>query len=191
MVNDIIKDVRKMNPGKDTLPTFAYQDLAPSAKDPYALKTFAQTLEKNLPGGKKDIQIIGKGSKAFRELFGEIEDVRHSIFEGMNRLSGIARKNQLFDEILDVDDAMKAKATADTPFGQRGFFHNSPLAAKRAFGNQADIVKMDDYVQEYFKDGVLINRLSNTYTTKEIAEGFVSLKQVHNMQKQFYLYLHI
>ena len=183
MVNDIIKDVRKMNPGKDTLPTFAYQNLAPSAKDPYALKTFAQTLEKNLPGGKKDIQIIGKGSKAFRELFGEIEDVTHSIFEGMNRLSGIARKNQLFDEILDVDDAMKAKATADTPLGQRGFFHNSPLAAKRAFGNQADIVKMDDYVQEYFKDGVLINRLSNTYTTKEIAEGFVSSSNLQSWMR--------
>lgn len=54
MVNDIIKDVRKMNPGKDTLPTFAYQDLAPSAKDPYALKTFAQTLEKSLPDGKRN-----------------------------------------------------------------------------------------------------------------------------------------
>ena len=52
-----------------------------------------------------------KDLKAFRELFGEIEDVRHSIFEGMNRLSVVARKNQLFDEILDVDDAMKAKIT--------------------------------------------------------------------------------
>ena len=183
MVNDIVKDVRKMNPGKDTLPTFAYQDLAPSAKDPYALKTFAQTLEKNLPGGKKEIKIIGKGSKAFRELFGEIEDVRHSVFEGMNRLSGIARKNQLFDEILDVDDAMKAKATADTPFGQRGFFHSTPLNAKRAFGNQADIVKMDDYVEEYFKDGVLINRLSGTYTTKEIAEGFTSSANLQNWMR--------
>ena len=183
MVNDIIKDVRKMNPGKDTLPTFAYQDLAPSAKDPYALKTFAQTLEKSLPDGKKEIKIIGKGSKAFRELFGEIEDVRHSIFEGMNRLSGIARKNQLFDEILDVDDAMKAKATLDTAPGQRGFFHSTPLAAKRAFGTQSDIVKMDDYVKEYFKDGVLINRLSGTYTTKEIAEGFTSSANLQNWMR--------
>ena len=154
MVNDIIKGVRKMNPGKDTLPTFAYQDLSASAKDPFALKTFAQTIEKKLPGGKKEIKVIGKGSKAFRELFGEIEDVRHSIFEGMNRLSVVARKNQLFDEILDVDDAMKAKATPNTPVGQRGFFHSTPLAAKRAFGPNADIVKKDDYVQEYFKDGV-------------------------------------
>ena len=183
MVNDIIKGVRKMNPGKDTLPTFAYQDLSASAKDPFALKTFAQTIEKKLPGGKKEIKVIGKGSKAFRELFGEIEDVRHSIFEGMNRLSVVARKNQLFDEILDVDDAMKAKATANTPVGQRGFFHSTPLAAKRAFGPNADIVKMDDYVQEYFKDGVLINRLSNTYTTKDIAEGFTNVSQVQNFMR--------
>ena len=183
MVNDIIKGVRKMNPGKDTLPTFAYQDLSASAKDPFALKTFAQTIEKKLPGGKKEIKVIGKGSKAFRELFGEIEDVRHSIFEGMNRLSVVARKNQLFDEILDVDDAMKAKATPNTPVGQRGFFHSTPLAAKRAFGPNADIVKMDDYVQEYFKDGVLINRLSNTYTTKDIAEGFTNVSQVQNFMR--------
>ena len=183
MVNDIIKGVRKMNPGKDTLPTFAYQDLSSSAKDPFALKTFAQTIEKKLPGGKKELKIIGKGSKAFRELFGEIEDVRHSIFEGMNRLSTIARKNQLFDEILDVDDAMKAKAKADTPPGQRGFFHSTPLAAKRAFGPNADVVKMDDYVKEYFKDGVLINRLSNTYTTKEIAEGFTNVSQIQNFMR--------
>ena len=183
MVNDIVKGVRKMNPGKDTLPTFAYQDLSSSAKDPFALKTFAQTIEKKLPGGKKELKIIGKGSKAFRELFGEIEDVRHSIFEGMNRLSTIARKNQLFDEILDVDDAMKAKAKADTPPGQRGFFHSTPLAAKRAFGPNADVVKMDDYVKEYFKDGVLINRLSNTYTTKEIAEGFTNVSQIQNFMR--------
>jgi hypothetical protein len=53
MVNDIIKQVRKMDPSKDTLPTFAYQNLSKSADDAYSLKTFAQTLEKNLPGGKK------------------------------------------------------------------------------------------------------------------------------------------
>jgi hypothetical protein len=183
MVNDIIKQVRKMDPKKDTLPTFAYQDLSKAADDAYGLKTFSQTLTKELPGGKKEIQVIGKGSKIFRELFGEIEDVRHSIFEGMNRLSTIARKNQLFDEILDVDDAMKAAAKSDTPFGQRGFFHDSPLAAKRAFGPEADIVKMDDYVQEYFKDGVLVNRLSGTYTTKEIAEGFTNVSKIQDFMR--------
>ena len=94
-----------------------------------------------------------------------------------------ARKNQLFDEILDVDDAMKAKATAETPFGQRGFFHSSPLAAKRAFGNQAEIVKMDDYVQEYFKDGVLVNRLQGMYTTRAIAEGFSNVSKLQEFMR--------
>ena len=183
MVNDIISQVRKMDPKKDTLPTFAYQNLSKSADDAFALKTFSQTLEKNLPGGKKEIQVIGKGSKAFRELFGEINDVRHSIFEGMNRLSVVARKNQLFDEILDADDAMKAVAKADTPLGQRGFFHSTPLAARRAFGPNPEIVKMDDYVKEYFKDGVLVNRLSNTYTTREIAESFTNVSKVQDFMR--------
>jgi hypothetical protein len=183
MVNDIIKQVRKMDPRKDTLPTFAYQNLSKAADDATGLKTFAQTLTKDLPGGKKELQVIGKGSKVFRELFGEIEDARHSIFEGMNRLSTIARKNQLFDEILDTDDAMKAAAKSDTPLGQRGFFHGSPLIAKRAFGPDADIVPMDDYVKEYFKDGVLINRLANTYTTREIAEGFTNVSNIQNWMR--------
>jgi hypothetical protein len=183
MINDIIKQVRKMDPSKDTLPTFAYQNLSKAADDAYGLKTFSQTLTKDLPGGKKEIQVIGKGSKIFRELFGEINDARHSIFEGMNRLSTIARKNQLFDEILDVDEAMKAAAKSDTPLGQRGFFHDSPLTAKRAFGPEADVVKMDDYVKDYFKDGVLINRLAGTYTTREIAEGFTNVSNIQNWMR--------
>ena len=101
----------------------------------------------------------------------------------MNRLSTIARKNQLFDEILDADEAAKAKVTAETPFGQRGFFHDSPLSARRAFGPEAEIVKMDDYVQNYFKDGVLVNRLSNTYTTKEIAEGFTNVSKIQDFMR--------
>ena len=183
MVNDIIKQVRKMDPSKDTLPTFMYQNLSKSADDALGLKTFAQTLTKNLPGGKKEIQVIGKGSKVFRELFGEINDVRHSIFEGTNRLSAIARKNQLFDEILDADAVAKAAAKSDTPYGQRGFFHDSPLSAKRAFGPDADIVPMDEYVKEYFKEGVLVNRLSKTYTTREIAEGFTNVSKIQDFMR--------
>jgi hypothetical protein len=169
-----------MDPSKDTLPTFQFPDLSKSAKDPMKFKTFAQTLEKNLPGGKKDLRVIGKGSKVFRELFGEIEDARHSIFEGMNRLSVIARKNQLFDEILDADDIAKANAKSDTPYGARGFFHDSPLSAKRAFGPNVDIVKMDDYVEEYFKEGVLVNRLSGTWTTRDIAESFTNTSKIQD-----------
>ena len=42
---------------------------------------------------------------------------------------------------------------------------------------------MDEYVEEYFKDGVLINRLSNTYTTREIAEGFTNVSKIQNFMR--------
>jgi hypothetical protein len=85
-------------------------------------------------------------------------------------LGTIARKNQLFDEILDTDQALKDAAKSTTPAGSRGFFFSSPLDARKNLPNR-EIVKIDPYVQEYFKDGVLINRLQGQYTTKEIAEG--------------------
>ena len=81
MVDDILDSARNMDPKKDTLPTFKYQNLTKGADDAYNIKTFAQTLEKQTAGGDKTLQVIGKGSKAFRKLFGEVEDVRHSIYE--------------------------------------------------------------------------------------------------------------
>ena len=181
LVNDILRQAKQYNP-KTKLPTFEYENLTLGADTPTNVKTFATTLEKELPDGTKEIKVIGKGSKAFRELFGEIDDARYSIFEGMNRLGQIARKNQLFDEILDVDDAMKAKAKADTLPGQRGFFFESPMAARRALPNN-EIVKIDDYVSEYFKDGVLINRLQGMYTSRDIAEAFGNSAKVSQFMR--------
>ena len=181
LVNDILRQAKQYNP-KTKLPTFEYENLTVGADTPSNIKTFARTLEKELPDGTKEIKVLGKGSKAFRELFGEIDDARYSIFEGMNRLGQIARKNQLFDEILDIDDAMKAKATADTLPGQRGFFFESPMAARRALPNN-EIVKIDEYVSEYFKDGVLINRLQGMYTSKDIAEAFGNSSKVSQFMR--------
>ena len=152
------------------------------------LKHLLKTLERETAAGDKTLQVLGKGSKAFRKLFGEVDDVRHSIFEGVNRLSVTARKNQMLDEILEVDDAMKAAVKSDTPAGQRGFFHSTPLEAKRAFGNipNSEIVKIDPYVKDYFKDGILVNRLQGTYTTKAIAEGFTNISKLQEFIERRY-----
>ena len=176
MVNDILRQAKQYNP-KSKLPTFEFDNLTQGADTPTNIKTFAQTLTKELPDGSKELKVIGKGSKIFRELFGEIEDARYSIFEGVGRLSMIARKNQLFDEILDTDQRLKDAATLATPPGSRGFFFSTPLDARRALPN-TEIVKMDDYVREYFQDGVLINRLQGQYTSKEIAEAFSNASKV-------------
>ena len=176
MVNSVLSQARQYNP-KTKLPTFEFDNLTQGADTPTNIKTFAQTLTKELPDGSKELKVVGKGSKVFRELFGEIEDARYSIYEGVNRLSMIARKNQLFDEILDTDQRLKDAATLATPPGQRGFFFSTPLDARKALPNQ-EIVKMDDYVKEYFQDGVLINRLQGQYTSKDIAEAFSNASKV-------------
>jgi hypothetical protein len=176
MVNSVLSQARQYNP-KTKLPSFEFDNLTQGADTPTNIKTFAQTLTKELPDGSKELKVIGKGSKVFRELFGEIEDARYSIFEGVGRLSMIARKNQLFDEILDTDQRLKDAATVTTPVGSRGFFFSTPLDARKALPN-TEIVKMDDYVKEYFQDGVLINRLQGQYTSKEIAEAFSNASKV-------------
>jgi len=167
-VDDIVRQAREMNPKKDTLPTFEYVNLTKGADTPFNIKTFRQTLEKNLPDGTKDFRIIGKGSKAFRQLFGEVEDARHSIFASVARLSSIARRGELFQDMLDADNLIKSRVTAKTPEGARGFFHATPLAAKQAFGSQTPIVKMPEEMSKYFPD-------ENVYTSKDIAEGFQSV----------------
>jgi len=176
LVNNVLDQAKKYNP-KTKLPSFTYDNLTAGSDTAENIKTFAQTLTKELPDGSKELKVIGKGSKIFRNLFGEIEDARYSIFEGVNRLSTIARKNQLFDEIFDADEALKAAATKETAPGSRGFFFANTLDARRALPN-TEIVKIDPYVEEYFKDGVLINRLAGNYTSKEIAEAFGNASKV-------------
>ena len=172
-VNDIVDSVRKMDPKKDTLPTFEYVNLTKGADTPYNIKTFAQTLEKNLPDGTQSFQIIGKGSKAFRELFGEVEDARHSIYEAVGRLSGIARRGELFQTMQNLDKNIKRNVGANTPFGARGFFHATPLAAKQAFGPNTPVVKLPEGMIKYFPD-------ENVYTSRDVAEGFESVSQMQN-----------
>ena len=89
----------------------------------------------------------------------------------------IARKNQLFDEILDVDQKLKDAATLTTPPGSRGFSLQIQKMQEKLY-QITEIVKIDDYVQEYFTDGVLINRLQGQYTSKEIAEAFSNASKV-------------
>ena len=46
-------------------------------------KIFVQTLSKKNKNGDAATEIVGKGSKAFRELFGEVDDARESIYSGI------------------------------------------------------------------------------------------------------------
>ena len=64
---------------------------------------------------KSGAEAKGRGSKVFRELFGEIEDPRYSIFNAMTNLSNVARTATYLDDINVQNTRVQAA-------GGRGFF---------------------------------------------------------------------
>jgi len=175
MVDEVLTSARHTNV-KTQLPFFRYTNLTQGATDDQTLKSFVRILNK---GSKKkpDMQVIGSGSKAFRELFGEVKDARYSIYEGMTKLSNLARRNQFIDDLVNADDVMKAKVTTQTPTGQRGIFFSNRMDAMRNLPNN-EIVPLDQYMAHLFRDGVLVNRLKGMFTTKDIAEGIANAQNV-------------
>ncbi len=154
-VDDVINQVQlKKKPGP--LPDFTYQDKTGMVKT----KSFEKA--------------VGKGSKVFRQLFGEIEDPRYSIFNAMTNLSSVARTATYFDDIA-------AKNTEIQAAGGRGFFWNTEEAAKAAVNSPTtgiQIVKVDDVIEKLPGSNTIINPLKGKYTTKEIADGVKNLNGV-------------
>ena len=166
-VDDILEQVNKMKKPK-TLPDFQYQNLTTGGQ---STKSFVQLVDK---GSLGKIQ-IGKGSKVFRELFGELQDPRYSIFNAMTNLSSIARTKGYLGEIAAKNDAaIKA--------GQRGFFWASEAEAKAATNRVADVVPLNPIMSRMTKEGNLTNPLADMWTTKEIAAG---IQNMNNMQTGF------
>ena len=168
MVDDVIKSALEMKaPGK--LPYFKYTDRTPLGNANKNRKFFKQVVTNDI-NGKEVSRVVGQGSKVFRELFGKIEDPRFSVYNGIQRLSAVARKNQLFDKLANDDLAVKRKVTPETPAGEKGFFFDNEAVAERALPYQ-DIVKLDDYVAPFFKDEYAVNPLAGKFTSKDIAQA--------------------
>ena len=154
-VDDIINQVQvKKKPGG--LPDVAYQDKTGMLKT----KSFEKAK--------------GRGSKVFRELFGEIQDPRYSIFNAMTNLSAVARTATYFDDVA----AQNAKVQQG---GGRGFFWESEELAKAAVnspGTGIQIVKIDDVIQKLPGGNSVVSPLSGKYTTKEIADGIKNANDI-------------
>ena len=160
MVAAVLDSVPRTKP-KGQLPAFKYVNLTAGAETPDVLKTFARTVTKGkFAGADPNVpRVIGRGSKVFRELFGEIQDPRYSVFNAMTKLSAMARKTQFFGDLLRANNAV--------PKGERRFFYTKKNDAIRELPNQ-EIVLLDDYLKD--TPGV-INPLKGSYTTRDIAEG--------------------
>jgi len=154
-VDDIINQVQvKKKPGG--LPDVAYQDKTGMLKT----KSFEKA--------------TGRGSKVFRELFGEIQDPRYSIFNAMTNLSAVARTATYFDDVA-------AQNTKVQQAGGRGFFWDSEELAKAAVnspGTGIQIQKIDDVLQKLPGGNSIVSPLSGKYTTKEIADGIKNANDI-------------
>ena len=144
-----------------------------------------QVSRKNKPGALPDITYIdgtmagqktksfeklaGRGSKVFRELFGEIQDPRYSIFNAISNLSSVARTASYLDDI-------SLKNTEIQQRGGRGFFWDTEEAGKIAVNSSQtgiQLVKVDEVFQQLPGGREIINPLSGKYTTKEIADAIL------------------
>ena len=144
-----------------------------------------QVSRKNKPGALPDITYIdgtmmgqktksfeklaGKGSKVFRELFGEIQDPRYSIFNAISNLSAVARTASYLDDISLKNTEIQQK-------GGRGFFWDTEEAGKVAANSSQtgiQLVKVDEVFQQLPGGKEIINPLSGKYTTKEIADAIL------------------
>ena len=145
-------------------------------RKPRALPDIAYT--NKTMGGEKVIKsfdkAIGKGSKIFRELAGEIQDPRYSIFNAITNLSATARLATWMDDVALKNDQVQSA-------GGRGFFWATEDLAKAAVNSPQtgiQIVKMDDVIREIPGATKLVNPLAGKYTTREIAEGIKRANEI-------------
>ena len=176
-INEILTNVTKFTKGTQ-LPSYKMTDVTIGAKTPDIRRNFQRILTKETGKGKKKIattQIMGPGSKAFRELLGEVDDARQSIFNGIGLLSSLAKRSELIDNILKTnDDAIANKTT------QLFYTDKNDAIKQLGAGGLNKIVELDSYLKPMFKDGVLLNRLKGLHTTEEIAEAFDPVNKISN-----------
>ncbi len=156
IVDDIINQVSK-NKKPGVLPDIKYTDGT-------MLGQKTKSFEK----------LAGKGSKVLRELFGEVEDPRFSIFNSMTNLSTVARTSIYFDDISLKNTEIQQK-------GGRGFFWDTEEAGKAAVNSSQtgiELVKVSDVFRQLPGARQIVNPLSGKYTTKEIADAILLANDV-------------
>ena len=146
---------------------------------PKALK-FNEYINKTMEGKpgadfiKAEIKETKLPPKELRELFGEVQDPRYSIFNGITNLSSVARTSEYLKRVALKNDEVQAA-------GGRGFFWNDENAFRLGV-NQKNTgitsVKMDDVISKLPEAANIPNPLAGKITTPEIAEA---IKNANNI----------
>ena len=143
-------------------------------KKPAGLPDVKYTDGTSMAKTKKFDGATGKGSKVFRQLFGEIEDPRYSIFNAMTNLSAVARTATYLEDIATQNRLVQNE-------GKRGVFWDSEDLAKQAVNSPQtgiEIVPVDSVIQKLPGGNSIVNPLSGKYTTKEIADGIKNINDI-------------
>ena len=146
---------------------------------PKALK-FNEYINKTMEGKpgadfiRAEIKETKLPPKELRELFGEVQDPRYSIFNGITNLSSVARTSEYLKRVALKNDEVQAA-------GGRGFFWNDENAFRLGV-NQKNTgitsVKMDDVISKLPEAANIPNPLAGKITTPEIAEA---IKNANNI----------
>jgi hypothetical protein len=171
-INQVLNNTIKFTKGTQ-LPSFKVVDDTLGAATPDIRKNFVRILSKKNKNGVSATEIVGKGSKAFRELFGEVDDARQSIFSGIGLLSNLARRSEMIDDILKANDEAVAKGTR-----QLFYLDKRDAIENLGAGGNNTIVSLDEALKDMFADGVLVNRLKNLHTTQDIADALQPMNKL-------------
>jgi len=157
IIDDILRQAEKVKSPKD-LPDFKY---------------IARSMEK---GGSKQIFKIGlkstsKGTpsekQALKQLFGQVEDPRFTLFTGITNLSNIARTADYLGQVSLKNDEVQKR-------GGRGFFWDNKADAMAAVNSKEtgiEIVEMSDVLGKIDATKNILNPLNSKFTTREIGEA--------------------
>ena len=153
-VNDLLTQVGKRNQPK-----------------PLDLNKYINKTMEGKPGGETIKAIIDETNappKVIRELLGEIQDPRYSIFNAVTNLSSVARMTNYISDVATKNAQVQAR-------GGRGFFWDNEDIAKQAV-NQLEtgieLVKVNDVIGAIPGTRSIITPFTNeTVTTREIAEA--------------------
>ena len=123
---------------------------------------------------KAEIKANKLPPKELRELFGEVQDPRYSIFNGITNLSNVARTSEYLKQVALKNDEVQAA-------GGRGFFWDSEEAFRLGVNQKntgISSVKMDDVITKLPEAANIPNPLAGKITTPEIAEA---IKNANNI----------
>jgi len=146
---------------------------------PKALK-FNEYINKTMEGKpgadfiRAEIKETKLPPKELRELFGEVQDPRYSIFNGITNLSSVSRTSEYLKSVAAKNDEVQRA-------GGRGFFWDNEDAFRLGVNQKntgISSVKMDDVISKLPEAANIPNPLAGKITTPEIAEA---IKNANNI----------